>query len=114
MDTMWLLKGTHDANGWAALEADARAEKIEVLLFDRDAWALVKAAEGPTQYEGLVPMAPPDGLYLDNQGRNIYLVSGERVQGAKEVLAALGPAAKEMLEKLGDADTALDRMGRVY
>lgn len=114
MDTMWLLKGTHEAPGWHGLEADARSEKMNVLLFDRDAWALVKAPEPPTQYEGLVPISPPDGLYLDNQGRSIYLVAGQTVKGAKEVLAALGPRAKEMLEKTGDADTALERIGRVY
>jgi len=42
------------------------------------------------------------------------LVAGQTVKGAKEVLAALGPRAKEMLEKIGDADTALERIGRVY
>jgi hypothetical protein len=111
---MWLLKGNHEAPGWRELETDARAEKIEVVLFDRDAWALVNVPEAPAQYEGLVPTSPPDGLYLDNQGRSVYLVGGQRVPGPKEVLAAIGPAAGEALEKYGDPDTALQRLGRVY
>lgn len=114
LDAMWLLKGSHDAPGWTELEADARAEKIEVLLFDRDAWALVRAPLGPTQYVGLVPSTPADGLYLDNHGRSIYLVGGNTVAGPREIIASLGPAAQEMLEKLGDPDVTLERLGRVY
>ena len=115
MDTIWLLKGSHEAPGWKALEADSRAQKADVLLFDRDAWALVSATEAPTQYEGLKPFAPLDGLYLDNHGHSIYLVAGQMVKGARDVLASLGAEADQMLEKVGgDADTALERLGRVY
>ncbi len=115
MQTIWLLKGPNEAPGWTALEADARSEKMDVLLFDRDAWALVNTPDAPAQYEGLKPHPPLDGLYLDNQGHSLYLVDGKRVAGPREVLATLGTAAVQMLEKVGgDADTALERLGRVY
>jgi hypothetical protein len=115
VDTIWLLKGSNEAPGWKTLEADAKAKKMEVLLFDRDAWALVSAAEAPTQYDGLKPFPPLDGLYLDNHGHSVYLVAGQLVKGPREVLASLGDEATRMLEKVGgDPDTALERLGRVY
>jgi hypothetical protein len=110
----WMLKGGHEAPGWGPLEQDARAQKLEVVLFDRDAWALVRAATPPTQYEGLVPMEPPAGLYLDNQGRNVYIADGKQVAGPREVLASLGEPAQDLLRKLGDPDIVLERLGRAY
>ena len=62
MDPLWLLKGSHEAPGWRPLEADSRADKIELLLFDRTAWALVRAPGAPAAYPGLSPVTPPDGL----------------------------------------------------
>ena len=114
MDALWLLKGPHEAPGWGPLERDAREDKADVLLFDRDAWALVRAPEAPTKYQGLVATAPPDGLYLDNQGRAVYLAGGQKVRGPREVLAVLGPQAQELLQKIGDPDAVLERLGRVY
>ncbi len=114
MDALWLLRGPRDAPGWKPLEADSRADAIDVLLFDRDAWALLRAAEAPTKYEGLAPSAPADGLYLDTQGRSVYVAGGRQVQGPRDVLATLGPAAQELLQKVGDPDVVLDRLGRVY
>ncbi len=114
MDPIWLLKGPYEAPGWKPLEADSRAQKIDLLLFDRAAWALACAPEAPSKYEGLVPSVPADGLYLDDQGRGIYVVGGKLVQGPKDVLATLGPQAEEMLKKVGDPDVALERLGRVY
>ncbi|HEY6098957.1 MAG TPA: hypothetical protein VIW03_05980 [Anaeromyxobacter sp.] len=113
MDALWLLQGPYEAPGWKPLEADSRAKKVDLLLFDRAAWALVQAPAAPSQYEGLAPTVPPDGLYLDDQGRGIYVVGGRQVRGAREVLATLGPEAQELLEKIGDADTVLERLGRV-
>lgn len=113
MGALWLLKGPHEAPGWRPLESDARAKKVDVLLFDRDAWALVQSADAP-RYDGLVPTPPPDGLYLDHQGCGVYLVGGQQVKGARDVVAALGRDAQELLEKLGDPDTVLERLGRVY
>ncbi len=114
MDAIWLLKGPYEAPGWKPLEADSRANKIDLLLFDRAEWALMRAPEAPTGYEGLVPTVPPDGLYLDDQGRGIYVVGAKLVQGPAEVIATLGPQAQALLQKIGDADTVLHRLGRVY
>lgn len=114
MDAIWLLQGGHEAPGWGPLEADARANKVDLLLFDRDAWALIRAAEAPTCYEGLEPVVPRDGLYLDNTARSIYLVAGRAVDRAEDVLATLGPQAQDLLARLGDADVVLERLGRVY
>jgi hypothetical protein len=113
MDALWLLQGPYEAPGWKSLEADSKAKKIDLLLFDRAAWAVMRAPAAPTQYDGLVPLTPPDGLYLDDQGRGIYVVGGQLVPSAREVVAALGPQAQELLQKLGDADTVLERLGRV-
>lgn len=113
MDALWLLQGPYEAPGWKSLEADSKAKKVDLLLFDRAAWAVMRAPAAPTQYEGLAPVTPPDGLYLDDQGRGIYVVGGQLVPSAREVVAALGPEAQELLKKLGDADTVLERLGRV-
>ncbi|HEX9052804.1 MAG TPA: hypothetical protein VF841_19915 [Anaeromyxobacter sp.] len=114
MERIWLLKGPYEAPGWKLLESDSRANKIDLLLFDRAAWALARAPEAPTAYEGLAPSVPADGLYLDDQGRGIYVVAGKLVQGPREVLATLGAQGEEMLQKVGDPDVALERLGRVY
>lgn len=114
MGKLWLLEGPYEAAGWRALEADSKAKKADVLIFDRAAWALVRAPEAPSGYEGLATSAPRDGLYLDPQGRGVYVVGGAEVRGADDVIATLGPQAQELLQKLGDADTVLERMGRVY
>jgi hypothetical protein len=113
MDPLWLLEGTREAPGWGPLEKDARAGTVDLLLFDRAGWALLRAAEAPGGYPGLVPTTPPDGLFLDDRGRGLYLVAGQLVPGPREVIAALGPQAQELLQKLGDPDTVLDRLGRV-
>ncbi len=114
METLWLLKGGPQAKGWTELQIDSAAKKIFVLTFDRDAWALVKAEERPEGYEGLTPGEPVDGLYLDQFGRPIYIAGGREVHSARVVVKALGPKAEEMLDKIGDADLVLERMGRAF
>jgi len=114
MDRLWLLRGAYEAPGWKRLEADSRAKQADLLLFDRAAWALLRAPAAPEQYEGLAAAAPGDGLYLDDQGRGVYVASGEQVRDAREVLATLGPTAVELLGKIGDPDVVLERLGRVY
>lgn len=114
MDALWLLKGPYEAPGWGPLEGDSRGNKIDVLVFDRSAWALVRAPEAPAKYEGLVPMTPPDGLYLDPQGRPVYVAGGQQVRDASAVLRGLGQEAQDLMKKIGDADTVLDRLGRVF
>jgi hypothetical protein len=114
MDPLWLLRGTREAPGWGPLEGDARGNRIDLLLFDRAAWALVRAPEAPVQYPGLVPAAPADGLYLDDDGRTVYVAGGREVRGAREVVAALGAGAQELLGQVRDPDVVLEKLGRVY
>lgn len=114
MDPLWLLKGNADAPGWIQLEVESRAEQIDVIMFDRDAWALMYAAEPPTKYEGLTPQAPPDGVYLDNHGRPCYVAERREVHSARAVIKVLGVEAEEMMKKVGDPVIALDRLGRSY
>lgn len=114
MDPLWLLKGDYDAPGWRDLERDSKADAVDLLMFDRLAWALVRAAEAPNQYQGLIPTQPPDGLYLDPYGRPIYLVGGHEVAGPEEVIATLGREAQALLDTIDDPDDVLERLGRVY
>jgi hypothetical protein len=55
-----------------------------------------------------------DGLYLDPHGRPLYLAHGDIVDGPGPVIEALGPRAKELLEKIGDPETVIDRLGRAF
>jgi hypothetical protein len=114
MDSLWLLKGEHDAPGWKPLEKDSKEKKINVTHFDRDAWAIVEAPEAPTEYEGLVPKTLVDGMYVSHQGIPVYIVDGKEVWGPHDVIKALGEDALKMLEEVGDADTALQRLGRTF
>ena len=114
MDPVWLLKGEYDAPGWRNLERDSKADEVDLLHFDRLAWALVRAADPPDHYEGLEPSRPADGLYVDGQGRPVYLVDCRTVAGPFDVIAALGEEAVSMLEDLGDPDLVLERMGRAF
>ena len=114
MDPLWLLKGGLAAPGWKELEADSKEDKIDLIIFDRAAWALVSAKEAPTKYEGLVPTEPATGLYVSEQGQPIYVVDGQEVRGPNEVIAALGDEAKKKLEEIGDAVTVLQKLGKAY
>lgn len=114
MDPLWLLKGDHDAPGWKPIEKDAREDKIDWVLFDRDAWVLMRAKEPPTHYEGMVPGEPPDGLYVDQQGNHVSIVSRQVVRGPEDVVRALGDDAKALWEKLGDPVAALERLGKAF
>jgi hypothetical protein len=114
MDPLWLLKGKHDAPGWKPLEKDAKDNAVDWRMFDRDGWVLIRAAEPPTQYEGLIPGEPPDGIYVDQQGNSVCLLGRQEVAGPEEVIEGLGDEGKAMLEKVGDAVRALERLGRAY
>ncbi len=114
MDRLWLLEGPYEAPGWRTLEADAKAKKVNVLVFDRAEWALVRAESAPGGYDGLTSGVPRDGLYLDPQGRGVYVVGGLEVRTPQEVLATLGAQAEELLRKIGDPDAVLERLGRVF
>lgn len=113
-EILWLLKGGPTAKGWTNLQADSMNKKIFVLSFDRHAWALVKSVDEPKGYEGLTPGLPTDGLYLDPDGRPIYVSGGNEVHSAKVVVSALGDKAEELMKKIGDADLVLERLGRAF
>ncbi len=111
---LWLVKGKHGAPGWAGLERKAKASEIDVVHFDRLAWAILEAEDAPDGYEGMEVSEPPDGLYLDGNGIPLYVVGREIVPGALHVIEALGAEATAMLTKIGDPDTALERLGRAF
>ena len=114
MPKFWLLKGGLDAEGWNVLRKDYEDEKIEIVHLDPKVWAMIEADEPPQGYEGLTAVEPVDGLYLDPNGSPMYMVDGKVVQTAEEVVAALGDDAKAMLDKIGDAHTVLERIGKAF
>lgn len=114
MDPLWLLEGEFTAPGWKDLERDSKAESIDLVAFDREAWALVYAEEAPTKYEGLRPTRPRTGLYVSEQGLPIYVVDGVEVRNPRQVIEALGEEAVRKLEELGDPVVVLQRLGRAF
>ncbi len=114
MPTFWLLKGGLDADGWNVLRKDYDDKKIEIVHLDPKVWAMIEADDPPQGYEGLTAVEPADGLYLDPNGSPMYMVGGQVVQTAEEVVAALGEDATAMLEKIDDAHTVLERIGRAF
>jgi hypothetical protein len=114
MSRLWLLHGALDAPGWQVLQADQRAEKVDIVHLDPPVWALVRAVQPPAGYEGLEATEPRDGLYLDPNGSPMYLVGGQSVAGPLNVIRALGDEARSLLEAVGDPDIVLDRLGRVF
>ena len=114
METLWLLVGKSDAPGWKALESDSKEEKVDLVIFDRDEWALVRAETPPAEYEGLVPKAPRDGMYVSEQGYPVYIVEQKEVRGPMDLIKAVGGRAEELLEELGDPLLALERAGLAF
>lgn len=114
MATIWILRGDHEAPGWQELRTAYEAEKVEIIHLDAKVWAIIDSEEEPTGYEGLTASQPADGMYIDPNGTPLFLIGGNIVQSAREVLEGLGQAATDMLEKTGDAETALERLGKVY
>ena len=114
MSRIWLLRGPRTAAGWRALEADSKAERVDVVVFDRDAWALLRVPEEPPAYEGLVPEVPAAGLYISTTGLPCYLADGKEVRDARAVLATLGDEGRAALVEAGDPDEALMRLRRAY
>ncbi len=114
MKPLWLLVGKWDAPGWANLQKDSKEEKVDIVIFDRDRWALLREDEPPTQYEGLTPTEPKDGMYVSESGYPIYVFDKHEVMTGRELIEALGDDAKAMFEKVGDADFALERLGLAF
>jgi hypothetical protein len=111
---IWKLQGPPSAPGWFKLQMDDRSDSVDLLHFDQDRWALVRAPEPPDQYEGLEPVKPADGLYLDNHGRPCYVLDAVEVVTARAVVKGLGQEAEELYAKFGDGDLVLERLGRAF
>ena len=114
MSSLWLLKGNRDAPGWNDLQKDSKEDKVHLVIFDRDAWAMIFSEDPPTQYEGLVPTEPADGMYVSEQGYPIYVFNRQEVAGPLELIDALGEEARKMLEETKDPDAALERLGLAF
>ena len=114
MSRLWLLRGALDAPGWKLLQADQKAEKVDIVHLDPPVWALVRADQPPAGYEGLDATEPRDGLYLDPNGSPMYVAAGQPVKGPLDVIHALGGEAGALLEKIKDPDVVLERLGRVF
>jgi hypothetical protein len=110
MAKIWILRGAHEAPGWNQLRKAYEDETVDIIHLDAKVWAIIDAEDEPTGYEGLSAAEPADGMYIDPNGSPLYLADGEIVTSAE----ALGPEAQEALEKTGDAETALERLGKVY
>jgi len=114
MATIWILRGDHEAPGWQELRTAYEEEKVEIIHLDAKVWAIVEAEKEPTGYDGLTASIPEDGMYIDPNGTPLFLVGGSVKTTAGEVVEGLGPEAHAVLEKVGDAETVLERLGRVF
>jgi hypothetical protein len=114
MEKLWLLKGDHEAPGWDELRRDLKEDKVDIRHLDPKVWALIRAAEAPSGYEGLHAEIPADGMYIDPNGSPSFVLDAEFTESAHDVIEALGQEAKDLLERLGNAETVLERLGRVY
>jgi hypothetical protein len=114
MAKLWILRGDHEAPGWDTLRQDYKDEKVEIIHLDAKVWAILEAEEAPTGYEGLSAKEPADGMYIDPNGSPLYLVGGEVVKSAAEVVEALEINTEDIQGKPSDPETVLERLGRVY
>jgi len=114
MAKLWILRGAHEAPGWNQLRKAYEDEKVEIIHLDAKVWAIIDAEETPTGYEGLNAQEPADGMYIDPNGSPLYLADGEVLTTAEAVIEALGEEAREMFAKTGNAETALERLQKVY
>ncbi len=114
MATIWILRGDHEAPGWQELRTAYEDEKVEIIHLDAKVWAIIDSEKEPTGYEGLTASQPADGMYIDPNGTPLYLVGGNIVTSAEELIQGLGQDAMDMMEKVGDAGRALERLGKVY
>lgn len=114
MKPLWLVSGPPDEKGWIQLRADHESEVVDVLHLDPGRWALVHADAAPEGYEGLTARVPTDGMYLDPHGRPCYVLGAREVHSARAVLAGLDDSARELLDRMGDPDMVLERLGRAF
>ena len=114
MAKLWILRGAHEAPGWNQLRKAYEDEKVDIIHLDAKVWAIIDAEDEPSGYDGLNAQDPADGMYIDPNGSPLFLVGGEVLTSADAMIEALGPEAQEMREKTGDAETALERLRKVF
>jgi hypothetical protein len=114
MAKLWILRGKHEATGWNQLRKAYEDQKVDIIHLDAKVWAIIDADKEPAGFEGLTASDPADGMYIDPNGSPLYIANGKILKSAEEVVRALGGKAEEMLETTGDAETALERIGRVF
>ena len=114
MAKIWILRGPHEAPGWNQLRKAYEDEKVDIIHLDAKVWAIINAEEKPSGYEGLDAQEPADGMYIDPNGSPLFLVGGEILTSADAAIEALGPEAQEMLNETGNAETALERLRKVF
>ena len=114
MAKLWILRGAHEAPGWNQLRKAYEDEKVDIIHLDAKVWAIIDSEEKPSDYDGLNAEEPADGMYIDPNGSPLYMANGEVSTTAESVIEALGDEAREMLEKTGNAETALERLHKVY
>ena len=114
MAKIWILRGAHQAPGWNELRKAYEDEKVDIIHLDAKVWAVINTETEPAGYEGLHAEEPADGMYIDPNGSPLFLFGGEVVPTAEALVSALGPKAEELMEKTGQAETALERLGLVY
>jgi hypothetical protein len=114
MAKLWIMLGDLEAPGWNTLRKDYQDEKVEIIHLDPRVWAIIEADSPPAGYEGLRAEDPADGMYIDPNGTPLFLVGGRVATSAVELIEALGREAIDMMAKTGDAETALEHLGKVY
>jgi len=114
MAKLWIMRGAHEAPGWNDLRKTYEDEKVDIIHLDAKVWAIIDATDQPTGYEGLHAEEPADGMYIDPNGTPLFLFAGEIVPTAEALVAALGREAGELMEKIGEPEAVLERLGKVY
>jgi len=114
MTKLWILRGPHEAPGWNELRKAYEDEKVDIIHLDAKVWAIINAEDEPSDFDGLSAGEPADGMYIDPNGSPLFLVGGEILTSAEATIEALGPEAQAMLEKTGGAETALERLRKVF
>lgn len=114
MGKLWILRGDLEAPGWNALRKDYEDERVDIIHLDPKVWAIIDDEREPAGYEGLHASAPTDGMYVDPNGSPLYLFEGAVVATPEELVHRLGADAVDTLQQVGDAVTALERLGRVF
>ena len=114
MAKLWILRGAHEAPGWNQLRKAYEDKKVDIIHLDAKVWAIIDAEVEPSGYEGLTAQDPADGMYIDPNGSPLFLANGEILTSAEAVIDALGPEAHKMREMTGDAETALERLRKVF